>query len=154
MNKASIIFSLVISYSSCIAKSSPGTTPEDPAVGAATISPIEALHSSTAIAYIIALLSIDPPIFLPCSICSCIFLASPPIRPPIDFIGVFIGIVAESLIISRTLFILFIISSFELVLSSHSLIFIISEIDKLFLSQSSKSSLALLKSIKSPIELS
>ena len=60
-----IICSSVNPYSSCIAIIKPGTIPADPAVGAATISPIDELVSRTAIAYIIALPSREPHMLFP-----------------------------------------------------------------------------------------
>ena len=55
------------SYSSWRASRTPGTTPEEPAVGAATITPIEAFTSRTAIAYIMALDIRSPQTLLPFS---------------------------------------------------------------------------------------
>ena len=49
-SRASSICRSVRPYCSCRAMSTPGSTPEAPAVGAATIRPIEALTSSTPMA--------------------------------------------------------------------------------------------------------
>ena len=76
-------------------------TPDEPAVGAATISPMEVFVSRTAMEYAMALDSTLPQIDFPLEWCRVTSCASPPISPPIDRLGEWIGAVADSRITAR-----------------------------------------------------
>ena len=94
--------------SSCAAKSIAGTTPEEPAVGAATMRPIDAFVSSTAMAYVVARASIGSAMHtlaVPLSVLASSFesaAASPPMSPPIERTGDVMGVVADSRITEST----------------------------------------------------
>ena len=73
--------------------------PEEPAVGAATIRPMEALFSNTAMAYVTARLNVPPQMLFPSAWWRERSCASPPMRPPMDFLGVSTGSKAEDFMI-------------------------------------------------------
>ena len=125
----------------------PGSTPALPAVGAATMRPIEALTSSTAIAYCAALCSTSPQIERPFASCCASFFASPPISPPMDLTGVLSGVMAEVRMISSACVMRCVTSSRVLSPSSHSRRRMISEIGSCCCAHSASSSDAFLKSI-------
>ena len=125
----------------------PGRTPALPAVGAATIRPIEAFTSSTAIAYCAALCSTSPQMERPLAACCASFFASPPIRPPMDLTGVLSGVSADERMISSALFIRCVTSSRVVSPSWHSRRRMISEMGSCCCVQSASSSDAFLKSI-------
>ena len=125
----------------------PGRTPALPAVGAATIRPIEAFTSRTAIAYCAALCSTSPQMERPLAACCASFFASPPIRPPMDLTGVLSGVSADERMISSALFIQCVTSSRVVSPSWHSRRRMISEMGSCCCVQSASSSDAFLKSI-------
>jgi len=81
---ASMTWSSLQSNCSAVVSKLPGRIPQDPAVGAATIRPIEALTSMTPMAAPMALDIQGPQTVGPESRRSFNLLASPPSRPPIE----------------------------------------------------------------------
>ncbi len=81
MNRKSIICSRVGFNLFFTAKSVPGTTPADPAVGVAQMVPIAAFTSFVATALLTASSNNSPDKKLPFSIYFCNSTASPPVKP-------------------------------------------------------------------------
>lgn len=83
---ARLSWASVYPRSSASASSTPGNTPAEPAVGAATMRPIEAFVSSTAIAYVMAR-KVSESQMVPAEPSASRRAASPPMSPPIEGCG-------------------------------------------------------------------
>ena len=84
------------------ASSTPGTTPAEPAVGAATMRPMDAFVSSTASAYSMAAPARPSTTAGPCSRERRTSRASPPMSPPMEGTGSRRGSVAEARMTAST----------------------------------------------------
>ena len=99
---ASMMVSSLASRCSASAKTHPGTMPEEPAVGAATMTPMDALRSSTAMALAVAAVWTSPKrerrVFSEAVATRC---ASPPRNPPREGVGFARGALVSSRMTSR-----------------------------------------------------